>query len=61
MNLVAKKLKIKIKWMGKGLNEKAVDQNNNTIVKIDRRYFRPLEVENLRGNYNKAKNIKMAT
>ena len=57
VNLVAKKLKIKIKWMGKGLNEKAVDQNNNTIVKIDRRYFRPLEVENLRGNYNKAKKI----
>ena len=27
------------------------------IIKIDKRYFRPLEVENLKGDYSKAKRI----
>ena len=54
VNLVCKKLKIKIKWKGKGLNEKAFE-NKNCIVKIHKRYFRPLEVKNLKGNYSKAK------
>ena len=29
--------------------------NKNCVVKIHKRYFRPLEVKNLKGNYSKAK------
>ena len=57
VNIVSKKLNFKLKWKGKGLNEHAIDQNNKTIIKIDKRYFRPLEVENLKGDYSKAKRI----
>ncbi len=57
INLVCQKLKIKIKWRGKGLQEKGFDQNNKCIIKIDKRYFRPLEVHNLKGNFSKANKI----
>ena len=30
---------------------------NKIIIRIDKRYFRPLEVENLQGNFSKAKRI----
>ena len=48
---------MKLKWRGKGLNEIALDENKNIIIKISKRYFRPLEVENLKGDYSKAKKI----
>ena len=57
VELVCKKLNINLKWRGKGLNEKGYDQSGNCIVKVDKRYFRPLEVENLKGNYSKANRI----
>ena len=56
INLVSKELQMKIKWKGEGLKEIGI-YKNKTIIKIDKRYFRPLEVEHLRGNYQKAKNI----
>ena len=56
VNSVAKKLSINIKWKGKGLNEKAIDQTSGKIiVDIDKKHFRPSEVDFLRGNYSKAK------
>ena len=57
VNLVAKKLSIKIKWKGKGINEKAVDQQGRTLVACDKAYYRPLEVNNLLGNSAKAKRV----
>jgi GDPmannose 4,6-dehydratase len=56
INLTAKQLKIKIKWSGKGLNEKGYF-NGNAIIEIDKVYFRPTEVNSLKGNFNKAKKI----
>ena len=53
LNLVAKELKIKIKWKGKGLNECGY-LNNKKIVLIDKNYFRPTEVESLLGNSKRA-------
>jgi len=47
----------RLKWKGKGLDEKGYDQYGNCIIEIDQRYFRPLEVENLQGDYSKAKKI----
>lgn len=50
-------LNIKIYWSGKKLNEYAYTIKNKKkiiIVKIDKNYFRPLEVDFLRGNSSKA-------
>ena len=45
-----------IKWEGEGINEvgRRAD-NNEIIIRIDKRYFRPTEVEQLIGNPQKAK------
>ena len=56
IQITAKKLKMKIKWIDKGINEKCI-WNNKVIIKIDKKYFRPTEVESLKGNYSKAKKI----
>tara|TARA_B100001057_G_C22864299_1_gene955830 strand:+ start:1945 stop:2970 length:1026 start_codon:yes stop_codon:yes gene_type:complete len=49
-------LKMKIKWVGKGMNEKAIDKSSNKIfIKINKKYFRPSEVEYLRGDNSLAK------
>ena len=54
VNLVAKKLKMKLTWKGKGLKEKAYDEYNKPIVECDKNYFRPLDVNTLLGNSSKA-------
>ena len=61
-------LGIKIFWIGKGLNERAIIKNFNknkyknlkkgmTVVKVDKKYFRPNEVNNLIGNSSKARKL----
>ena len=47
----------KIRWKGKGVNTKGYDQNNRLIIECSKKYFRPLEVDTLLGNSNKAKKI----
>jgi GDPmannose 4,6-dehydratase len=54
VNLVAKELKIKITWKGKGKNEKGFWRNKE-IIKIDEKYFRPTEVNSLKGDFSLAK------
>ena len=55
VNIVAKKLKLKIKWRGKGINEKAIDETGKTIIACHTSYYRPLEVNNLLGDSRKAR------
>ena len=60
-------LGMKIKWSGHGLKEKAqlIQVNKKypnlkkgmIVVKISKKYFRPNEVPNLKGNANKAKRL----
>ena len=57
INMVAKQLKMKIVWKGKGINEKAYDKNNNCIIECNKKYFRPAEVDTLKGDYSKARKI----
>jgi GDPmannose 4,6-dehydratase len=57
INLVAKELNIKLHWKGKGINEKAFDENEKVVIECHKNYFRPSEVNNLLGDYNKAKRI----
>ena len=57
-NIVFKKLGIEIVWRGIGLNEKGINKKTKkTIIEIDKKYFRPQEVENLVGDYSKAKKL----
>jgi GDPmannose 4,6-dehydratase len=45
-----------IQWQGKGVDETGIDSTTGkTVVRIDPRYFRPAEVEQLLGNPTKAK------
>ncbi len=55
LNKVLNKLNMNVKWVGKGINEKAIDKNNNIIVECSKKYFRPTEVDDLLGNSSKAK------
>jgi GDPmannose 4,6-dehydratase len=61
-------LGIKIAWIGKGLKEKAIikkfDKKRYSnlkegmiVIRIDKKYFRPNEVDNLIGNSKKARKI----
>ena len=56
INLAAKELKLNIIWKGKGLKEIGY-LNKKPIIKIDKKYFRPLEVNHLKGDFSKAKKI----
>ena len=51
----AAELKMKIRWRGRGANEKGCDANGRVIVAVDPRYYRPAEVEALLGNAAKAR------
>ena len=58
INKCAKKLKIDLLWKFKGIKEIAIDKNSKkTIIKIDKKYFRPGEVDFLKGDFSKAKKL----
>ena len=57
INVCAELLGIKLKWVGKGINMKAFDQNGKCIIECDKRYYRPTEVETLLGDSSKAKKL----
>ena len=49
---------IKIKWIGKGLSEKGINKKTGKIlVKVSKRFFRPNEVNYLKGDTKKARKI----
>tara|TARA_B100000963_G_scaffold23428_1_gene17521 strand:- start:37 stop:1083 length:1047 start_codon:yes stop_codon:yes gene_type:complete len=49
---------IKIKWLGKGLKEVGINsKTKEVIVKVDKKYFRPTEVDILEGDYSKAEKL----
>ena len=55
VNFVLKELEVRHYWKGSGLNSKCYDLDGNCIVKCDKEYFRPLEVDTLLGDARKAK------
>jgi len=58
VNETCKVLNVKIIWKGKGANEKGIELGTGkTIVEIDKKYFRPNEVNYLRGDNTKAEKI----
>ena len=57
VNECCKYLNLKIIWTGKGVNEKAYLIKGNRkelIIKVDKKYYRPLEIDFLKGNPKKA-------
>ena len=56
INFTAKELGIVIKWKGRGINEKGY-WNNKCIIEIDKEYFRPTEVNSLKGDSSKARKL----
>lgn len=51
-------LDFEIVWQGKGVDEKGIDQKTGKIiVEIDKKYFRPAEVDLLIGDASKAKEL----
>ncbi len=50
----ASELGIRIRWEGRGRDEKGYDAAGREIVAVDPRYFRPTEVDSLLGDASKA-------
>ena len=47
-----------IEWVGSGIDEIGIDRNTKrTIISVNKRYFRPAEVDSLLGNATKAKEV----
>ncbi len=68
VELSCKALNLKITWKNKGVKEVGILKNfnkkiypklkiNQKIIQIDKKYYRPTEVENLKGNSSLAKKI----
>lgn len=56
INMAFAEVGIKLKWEGKGEQEKGIDINSGkTLVEIDPKYYRPAEVDLLVGDATKAK------
>ena len=51
-----KEIGIELSWLGKGIEEVGVDnETGKVLIEIDKRYFRPTEVDYLEGDASKAK------
>lgn len=58
INICAKKLGIKLLWKNKGLKEVGINKDNNkVIIRINKKYFRETEVDDLIGDFSKAKRL----
>jgi len=58
INEAVKYYNLKIIWKGKGINQQAINvETNKAIIKVNPKFFRPSEVENLKGRADKAKKI----
>ena len=58
IEITCNELKINLKWIGKGLNEKGINKNNKkVIINLSPKYFRKGEVNFLQGDYSKSLKI----
>jgi len=57
IDISAKCLGMNTEWVGEGIDSKLIEKDTNkTIVKVDKNFFRPAEVEQLLGDSSKANN-----
>jgi GDPmannose 4,6-dehydratase len=45
----------KVEWRGSGANEVGLSEDGSTLVKVSREFFRPLESDNYRADYSRAR------
>ena len=58
VEIASKFLGFNIKWVGKGLLEKGIDVNSGKcIIRVNKKYFRPNDVDYLRGDSSKARRL----
>ena len=55
VEIVLKELGIQFYWRGKGLQSKCYNIYGKSIIECNKKYYRPLEVDTLLGDYKKAK------
>jgi GDPmannose 4,6-dehydratase len=55
INVASKELSMPIQWKGHGIEEKGYNSEGKCIISVDRRFFRPTEVETLLGDATKAR------
>ena len=55
VDAAARELGMTVRWEGTGVDEKAYAADGRCIVAVDKRYFRPTEVETLLGDPSKAR------
>jgi len=55
INKVCDYLEMNLEWKGEGLNEVGI-VNGRQVIRVDKKYFRPTEVETLLGDASKARN-----
>jgi GDPmannose 4,6-dehydratase len=44
-----------VTWKGTSVNEVGLSEDGETLVKVSREFFRPLESDNYRGDYSKSR------
>ena len=54
VNEAYKSIGIELEWIGSGINEVGL-YKENTMVRVNKKFYRPLESDNYRGDYSKAK------
>ncbi len=58
VNLAFNEVDIELEWEGEGILERGINKKTGkTVIDIDPQYFRPADVENLIGDYSKAKSM----
>jgi GDPmannose 4,6-dehydratase len=58
VELAFREIDVDIRWTGTGIEERGIDHKTlRTLVRIDPHYFRPTEVDILRGDASKARNV----
>jgi len=55
VELAASEMGIHIRWRGEGVDRKGYNSRGQCIVQVDRKYFRPTEVDSLLGDASKAR------
>lgn len=57
-SLAFKEAGIEIDWQGEGVDEKGIDKKTGKVlIEVDKKFFRPCEVESLLGDPTKAKTV----
>ena len=57
VNEVAKCLEMKVNWQGQELEEVLKDENRRVILRIDKKYYRPIDVNYSLGDNSKIQNV----